>query len=252
VLCHPLGHEYIRVHRAFRNLAADLSDAGCHVLRFDYHGTGDSSGDAAETRVARCIEDVNVAIDELKDMCGASRVSLVGLRIGATLAAVVSAARRDIDSLVAWDPVCRGVDYLAKMRLLHQGWLRNRPWMNNGPEAARDEMMGFPVCADFERELGQLDIATLGQCRARRACLVLSGDVAQNTEAKDWRERINTGSGHDLSVELPNLRKDWDDAIMAHRTLLAREAIDVVREILTDAKAPLVPGSARRFTSADH
>ena len=44
VLCYPFGQEYVRAHRAFRLLANRLASVGFHVLRFDYHGCGDSSG----------------------------------------------------------------------------------------------------------------------------------------------------------------------------------------------------------------
>jgi alpha/beta superfamily hydrolase len=45
VLCYPFGQEYMRAHRACRQLAMLLAKKGYHVLRFDYSGTGNSSGD---------------------------------------------------------------------------------------------------------------------------------------------------------------------------------------------------------------
>src|SRR5437773_7734152 len=50
VVCQPVGHEYINSHRALRQLAARLCDAGFPVLRFDYYGCGDSS-DRKSTRL---------------------------------------------------------------------------------------------------------------------------------------------------------------------------------------------------------
>ena len=43
VLCYPLMAEYLRSHRAFRQLAVRLAEAGFPVLRFDYFGSGDSA-----------------------------------------------------------------------------------------------------------------------------------------------------------------------------------------------------------------
>src|SRR5687768_16729988 len=85
VLCYPLGQEYMRAHRAFRQLATLLTKNGFPVLRFDYAGTGDSAGDGSAGSVATWVEDIGAAIDELKDTAGVSRVSLVGLRAGGAL-----------------------------------------------------------------------------------------------------------------------------------------------------------------------
>ena len=83
LLCYPLGQEYMRAHRAFRQLAMLLARRGFHVLRFDWFGTGDSAGAGEEGSIARWLEDARTAIDELKDTAGVTRVSLVGLRLGA-------------------------------------------------------------------------------------------------------------------------------------------------------------------------
>src|SRR3954462_8423900 len=76
VMCQPLGPEYLRAPRAFRNLAVALAERGFHVLRFDYFGSGDSVGDGEATTRDPCLADLAIAIDELKDMSGATRVSL--------------------------------------------------------------------------------------------------------------------------------------------------------------------------------
>src|SRR6185503_18450344 len=93
VLCQPVGHEYLRAHRAFRNLAMALAGQGFHVLRFDYFATGDSAGDGEQLSVRQCLSDLATAIDELKDIAGVTKVSLVGLRLGATFAALAASGR---------------------------------------------------------------------------------------------------------------------------------------------------------------
>jgi pimeloyl-ACP methyl ester carboxylesterase len=106
VLCNPVGNEYIHAHRTMRNLASRLSKAGYHVLRFDYYGTGDSAGDSDKGNPDRWCDDIGVAMSELRDMTGATKITLIGLRLGANLAARVSV--RDplqIESLVLWEPL---------------------------------------------------------------------------------------------------------------------------------------------------
>jgi uncharacterized protein len=115
VLCYPVGQEYMRAHRAFRQLAMLLAKAGFPVIRFDYFGTGDSSGAADEGTFDRWTNDIETAVDEIKDTAGVSRVSLIGLRIGATLAARVQASRDDVVRAVLWDPVVDGSQYWPQL-----------------------------------------------------------------------------------------------------------------------------------------
>lgn len=115
-MCSPTSSgEYELAHPTLRLLARRLASRGYHVLRFDYFGTGDSTGDLADATQELWRIDIETAVDELKDISGVARVSLVGLRYGAALAAQVAARRRDTDRLVLWDPVFDGRGYLAEL-----------------------------------------------------------------------------------------------------------------------------------------
>jgi alpha/beta superfamily hydrolase len=109
VICHPWGNEQIHAYRTLRQLAARLSQDGFHVLRFDYYGTGDSAGDSGDNDFAGSRSDIETAMAELKDMTGVAKLTLVGLRLGACLAADACAGRaEEIDTLVLWDPLTAG------------------------------------------------------------------------------------------------------------------------------------------------
>src|SRR5215470_5640391 len=89
-----------------RQLAARLVRAGFHVLRFDYFGTGDSFGDTGEGDLASWCGDIETAIEELKEMTGAAKVDLAGLRLGANLSARVAVHRpKEIGKLILWEPL---------------------------------------------------------------------------------------------------------------------------------------------------
>src|SRR5215470_155948 len=101
LLCNPLGDDIVRAHRSLRHLAEDLCSAGFPVLRFDFHGTGDSAGSERDPgRVAAWRRDVGTAIDELRARTGADEVAIVGLRLGGTIAADVASQRSDVASVV--------------------------------------------------------------------------------------------------------------------------------------------------------
>ncbi len=81
ILCYPFGQEYMRAHRAYRHLASRLAESGLHVLRFDYRGTGDSSGDMTTADAESWIQDIGEAVQELRDTSGVSGISVLGLRL---------------------------------------------------------------------------------------------------------------------------------------------------------------------------
>lgn len=111
VLCHPSGEEHVHAYRTLRQLASRMSMVGIDVLRFDYYGTGDSAGEAGDGNILGWCEDIETAIAEVKDMTGAAKVSLIGLRLGANLAARVAAKCPDeIGDLVLWEPLRSGKD----------------------------------------------------------------------------------------------------------------------------------------------
>ena len=105
VLCNALGSESNRSHRSFRVLADSLARSGWHVLRFDYRGTGDSSGDENAAQMGDWIEDIGSAVDELCAIADLPGAHLLGLRLGAHLATAVALERSDIQGLILWDPV---------------------------------------------------------------------------------------------------------------------------------------------------
>jgi len=155
VLCYPIHVEYMRAHRAFRQLTSLLTRRGMHVLRFDYHGTGDSGGDESEGTLDGWTADVESAIDELRETAGLSTVTVVGLRLGAALGARAVAGRSDVDRLILWDPVVSGEAYLADL-------LRRPPaegFEADGPNGAMG-VRGYPMSRELFDGLRGLKLDT--------------------------------------------------------------------------------------------
>lgn len=108
VICPSWGTEYQYSHRALRMLARRLAERGFHVLRFDYSGMGDSWGDATDGDMEAWALDVGTAVTELRSMSQAGAVDLVGLRIGASVAATAASRLGHIRRVVLWDPIVDG------------------------------------------------------------------------------------------------------------------------------------------------
>ncbi|MEM7203280.1 MAG: alpha/beta fold hydrolase [Planctomycetota bacterium] len=196
----PLGHEYIAAHRPLQQLAVRLARQGLHVLRFDFFGCGDSAGDLEEATVAQWRDDVQTALQELRDMSGSRRLSIVGLRLGATVAAASAAAATgsDLRSLVLWEPVVNGADYVTEMFGEQRDWER-RTFPKPRPETLHwpvPEVLGFPITEDLQRDLGALDLLNLPGRLADRALVV------QNEEESDYASLRTSLTSQAGEVEL--------------------------------------------------
>jgi uncharacterized protein len=181
VICNPLGAEQVYAHRALRQLSRKLNAAGVDVLRFDYFGTGDSAGDMTDADLTGWESDIRSAIAELESVDGSMAISLIGLRLGATLAAKVAASQGSkVNTLVLWDPVQNGLDYLhelyAASRMLPtaNGKLLSRPAELGGGY----EILGFSMTANLLRELEALDLLALAPDLLRRTLVITSGSQA--------------------------------------------------------------------------
>lgn len=183
VLCHPWGQEYLRAHRSIRHLSTLLGRAGVHVLRFDYFGTGDSAGDMVDADLKGWQKDIDTAIEELKDTAGVARVGLVGLRLGATLAARVASQRKsDIDKLVLWDPVVRGGEYLAEVRQVEAEIASDidMPPRSDPKANGVERLLGFDLTDRLEKEIDSLDLAPSVSALKTPTLLVVSRALASH------------------------------------------------------------------------
>jgi len=182
VICNPWGAEHINAHRALRQLSRKLSGAGLHVLRFDYFGAGDSAGDMTQTDLRGWENDIKSALAELGSITGSRRVSLIGLRLGATLAAKVAVSLDPgVNSLVLWDPVVDGRAYLDELYAASRvvptadGQLVSRPLVLRPSDLGGGyEILGFPLTAGMARELKELNLVALTPDLLRRTLVVLS------------------------------------------------------------------------------
>ena len=116
VLCPAVGYEQTATAHGLRMLGEQLAARGLLALRFDYRGTGQSSGRGGDVTTDWWLEDVRNAVRYVR-AGGAERVGLVGLRMGALLAARV---HRELgaEELVLWDPITSGRRYLREEQFL--------------------------------------------------------------------------------------------------------------------------------------
>jgi pimeloyl-ACP methyl ester carboxylesterase len=123
VLCGPNGYEALCVNRPWGRFAAALAGAGLPTLRFDYPGSGDApEADEDPERVRAWLDGIREAVAFLRRQTGVTEVALVGLRFGATLAAVaaqeMAESGQPVTALALLAPVASGEAYCKELRVL--------------------------------------------------------------------------------------------------------------------------------------
>ena len=115
VFCHPWGEEKLWAHRVFVSFARALAADGHPVLRFDFMGNGDSDGEFADSTLETALSDVRSAIAEVRRRSGRATVSLLGLRLGASVAALIADETPDAAHLILWAPIVDGSRYMQEL-----------------------------------------------------------------------------------------------------------------------------------------
>ncbi len=172
VLCAPIGPEYTRSHRTMRHLADRLARCGIPALRFDYHGVGDSPGDELDPdRIEHWKRSIATAVAHARLVSGCERVCLIGVRLGATLAALdADEARADL--VVLWNPVVKGRAYARELQVMAAAAKRASSDSDDGLESA-----GFRVSAETREALKSIDLTEARFKPGARVLLVGRDDM---------------------------------------------------------------------------
>jgi exosortase A-associated hydrolase 2 len=169
LVCHPFAEEKAVAHRVLTDFARMLCARGYHVMRFDCRGCGDSEGEAADVTIDSQLSDIGCALDEFRRRTGVARPCLLGVRLGATMAALRAAGDEEVGSLILWEPIVHGKLYVDKIIRLQV--MANREL--GSPEATRGdlvdamraqgtaEVVGYEMSAACFDALSSLDLASL-------------------------------------------------------------------------------------------
>lgn len=215
LFCTPFGEEKLWTHLVYVNFARALASHGYPVLRFDYRGTGDSEGNFEDATLESCLADIRSAIEILKDQSDQTeRLGLLGLRMGATLAALTAETLPQISTLVLWEPILNVDEYmqdllrvnLTTQMALYKEIRQNREAlirsMKDGLTANVD---GYEISAEMFEQFSSLHLPrALNYAKAN--CLIIQIASKQNPSLKD--EFLQLGSVYQqsqvlLSIEEP-------------------------------------------------
>lgn len=160
----PFGQEAIRTAPMYRSLADRLVRAGCAVLRFDYHGTGDSAGEVVDQSMSDWIGDSRYAMEQLRTASAVPDITLFGVGLGGTIAALAATEEAaGIATLLLWEPVIDGAQYLEALVSAHRrevarsfdmSWPAVRTAFDEPEPAAPGNLLGFDVGPELAAQVG--------------------------------------------------------------------------------------------------
>ena len=199
VLLAPFGVEALACHKSMRLLAEDCAARGFPTLRFDFPGTGDSLGDEATLDAidSRC-KSALAAIDWLKATSGVKTVILVGLRLGASIAAFIG-KEAGVERMVLMAPIVSGKRYVREMRSLFRiakakdastaslGKPENKSDSTAQPGSAPVEFDGFRLSKMSLDALTRMDLKSQPPPAMDMMILAPSGQLAAEDLGQQWR-----------------------------------------------------------------
>ncbi|WP_400766133.1 hypothetical protein [Methylosinus sporium] len=190
VMCASIGYEGLCAHQSWRVLADRLAAAGLPTLRFDYPGEGDSLGDPADPAIVDAWrEQIRAAVRWMREAIGVREVALVGLRLGAALAAEIGGVER----LVQIAPVVKGSSYLRELKMMARVLAASgaTPEASVAAATAGDDIRleGFTITAPMAAAIKRIDLTRLETAPAERV-LVLHDPAA--TPAPDYLQRLQS------------------------------------------------------------
>lgn len=107
IICHGFTGNRIGADRLFVQAARSLSQAGHLVVRFDYGGCGESTGDYGAGGIDRLEEETRSVLDYALRLEGVdlTRVTLIGHSLGGAVAALTASKDKRVRRLVLWAAV---------------------------------------------------------------------------------------------------------------------------------------------------
>lgn len=188
IICPPAPQEIMRSQAALGQLARRLQEDGYNVIRFDYSSTGDSEGVSDMASIDHWLQDVLKVCAFAQEKAHSTRISLLGLRLGAALA-IRASQHVKVNRLVLWDPIVDGIHYLREMETSHARMFQLNPIEPPFPSwrYGESQCCGFPWSETWRSQIAAVSPALLVP-RAGKTHIILSAtdpivrDASQNWE----------------------------------------------------------------------
>ncbi len=107
VICHGFISNKVGQHRIFVKTAREISQHGFAVLRFDYTGCGESTGEYENITFDRQVDETSIVLDFLATLpyIDSGHIIMLGHSFGGSIASYVAERHKIVRKLILWSPV---------------------------------------------------------------------------------------------------------------------------------------------------
>ena len=242
VICGSLGDEAMNTYRPLVFLAEKFAAAGFPALRLEYYGVGDSAGEDGEPgRFQEWLNGIAVGVRWLRENCGVGSVTLVGVRIGAAIAARSACCIECVDNLICLAPVRRGRRFLREMTLAANATAAIWQVESHINDGNWFEAHGVRIDRATHDALEQLDMAKLPRRPVPRALVLDRPDSPGGGATAGALRDLGVEVTHDTSADLDGMLRDpYENAVphAAFQRAVAWMSEHVQRQVLGPSLVP--------------
>ena len=226
LFCDPWSGEKLCVTTAYSRLARALCGHGFHVLRFDCRGTGDSEGSLEDVTLESQLSDVRKAVDIFTG-AGVTRITLLGLRIGSTVAAVASVQDERISDLILLEPIANPRAHFEK---LYRNEATAKAWVGvegiDSPQLHEDllvkglvDVRGFLLNQDAYSQFLRIEMKdVVARFRGRILAVSISRDAQSHRRAERNFAEIFNGRNNQHEARIVEGWEFWTIASLERRS----------------------------------